>query len=867
MTRITRKRTAPSRRTWRPILERLEDRLAPAVFTPAAEDPYEPNNDPQTVDLAAEGGTSPKLGLVTAQKSILGLSLEDDADWYQFRTGGVGVFTDSVTVSYPLGGPGLVLTVFRQDKSTVVGFSDSRNGFEQVRLNGEKTGTYYIRITPVTPGQGATSYSLGIDPPAPLTDDPLEVNNGSNNNSKPNVDQQTEAAVNSSNFGLLTAPKSVLGLILNDAAGEEWYRFSTDGVATAAANVTVSYNASDSLLVLTVFRDDGQAVVGFSDSRNGFEQVKLTGERTGTYYIRVRPVTGGSGSANYSLSIVPPQPLADDGFEDNDGKPAVDARAPGIANSPNLGLLTAPKSLLHLVLDDTQDWYRFRTADVATAVHRVTLTYNPTDGLLVLVVYRSNGLSVVGFSDSRNGVEQVDLNGELAGTYYAKVVPVAGGDGHADYSLQIEPPITGQAISLSVTPSTVVEGDGANAATGTVRRSGSLAGSLTVTLASSDTSGIRVPATVVIPDGQPSATFAVQALTNGVAADTRDVTITASAAGMQPEFATLTLLDNEPPPVVSINNLTVNEGETTQNAQVIVRLSTASGLPVTVQYTTADGTATGADYQGTSGTLTFQPGETARTIPVPIRGDTLIEQAETVLVNLTAANNATLPGGLLTGTVTIKDNDGTQTQRFVAQVYVDLLRRPVDQGGLSFWGNFLSQPGNTRTSMVRMLEDSSEARAVVVRDAYTTFLRRPADDGGLGLFVGMIGGGATVEDVQAELIGSDEYYRNRGGNNDDGFLDALFQDVLMRAIDAPTRASLKARLMSGTPRSQIAEEILTTDEGRRKLIQGFYPKYLRRASDAGGVEYFLGRLKGGARQEDVVAELLASDEYFRLAQP
>jgi hypothetical protein len=47
------------------------------------------------------------------------------------------------------------------------------------------------------------------------------------------------------------------------------------------------------------------------------------------------------------------------------------------------------------------------------------------------------------------------------------------------------------------------------------------------------------------------------------------------------------------------------------------------------------------DYVSTNGTLTFLPGQTSQTITVTVLGDALDELDETILVNLTAATNAT----------------------------------------------------------------------------------------------------------------------------------------------------------------------------------------------------------------------------------
>src|SRR5205814_2117173 len=125
---------------------------------------------------------------------------------------------------------------------------------------------------------------------------------------------------------------------------------------------------------------------------------------------------------------------------------------------------------------------------------------------------------------------------------------------------------------------------------------------------------------------------------------------------------TYTILDDDPLPSLSINNVAVTEGNTgTTNANFIVTLSPASSRTVTVNYATADGTATApADYVAIpSTTLTFNPGETIKSITVPVNGDTVDETDETFAVNLSNPTNATL--STATGTGTIIDDDGPPT--------------------------------------------------------------------------------------------------------------------------------------------------------------------------------------------------------------
>ena len=117
--------------------------------------------------------------------------------------------------------------------------------------------------------------------------------------------------------------------------------------------------------------------------------------------------------------------------------------------------------------------------------------------------------------------------------------------------------------------------------------------------------------------------------------------------------ATGTITDDDEPPVIVVADAEAEEGET---AEFIVTLSTTTTRTVTVDYATAGGTAEeGADYTATSGTLTFAPGETARTIPVPTLEDEIDEQSETFTLDLSNPGGATIQDGAATGT--INDDD------------------------------------------------------------------------------------------------------------------------------------------------------------------------------------------------------------------
>ncbi len=81
-----------------------------------------------------------------------------------------------------------------------------------------------------------------------------------------------------------------------------------------------------------------------------------------------------------------------------------------------------------------------------------------------------------------------------------------------------------------------------------------------------------------------------------------------------------------------------------------VTLSRAAAQEVSVDYATEDGTAkAGADYTAVSGTLTFAPGETAKTVSVPLLDDAIDEGKETFKLRLSNPRGAYGTGGSRAG--------------------------------------------------------------------------------------------------------------------------------------------------------------------------------------------------------------------------
>ncbi|MCB8760259.1 FG-GAP repeat domain-containing protein [Planktothrix agardhii] len=108
---------------------------------------------------------------------------------------------------------------------------------------------------------------------------------------------------------------------------------------------------------------------------------------------------------------------------------------------------------------------------------------------------------------------------------------------------------------------------------------------------------------------------------------------------------------------ISIKDTQIIEGDNgKKQAKFTVSLSSKVNQKVEVSYATSDGTAkVGEDYQRTNGKLTFKPGETSKTINVPVFGDTKLEANETFKLLLSKPQNAKLGKKQAIGSITNDD--------------------------------------------------------------------------------------------------------------------------------------------------------------------------------------------------------------------
>jgi len=200
--------------------------------------------------------------------------------------------------------------------------------------------------------------------------------------------------------------------------------------------------------------------------------------------------------------------------------------------------------------------------------------------------------------------------------------------------------------ALRISDRTVMEGNtGTASATFTVTLSAASTETITVAYATGNntaTAGSDYQSsngTLIFAPGETSKTITV--LVNGDRLVEPNETFVVNLSS--PTNATIadgqgvgTIVDDEPK--ISISDVTTKEGNGKKTTLFVftVTLSTAYDQPVTMSYRTVDGTATtgDSDYVAKTGTLTFNPGETMKTITIEVKGDNKKESNETFYLDL-----------------------------------------------------------------------------------------------------------------------------------------------------------------------------------------------------------------------------------------
>ncbi len=248
-----------------------------------------------------------------------------------------------------------------------------------------------------------------------------------------------------------------------------------------------------------------------------------------------------------------------------------------------------------------------------------------------------------------------------------------GGAGFSSSSSSVSGTGTSSAAggNISFSAATYSQYENGGPVTVTVIRKGNTSAEAKVDYSTADataTAGIQYTATsgsVTFAPGETSKTFTVGINDNTSIDGNKSLTLklanpTGGSALMSPSTATLTLVDNEASPATQTGSIMFTADaysvrEKDGSAVVTVRRLDGYGVTATVNFATSDSTAVaGSDYTAASGTLTFAPGESSKTITIPLIQDTNVENEEKINMTLSSPQRATL-GTYFTTIIKITD--------------------------------------------------------------------------------------------------------------------------------------------------------------------------------------------------------------------
>jgi glycosyl hydrolase family 44/Calx-beta domain-containing protein len=177
-------------------------------------------------------------------------------------------------------------------------------------------------------------------------------------------------------------------------------------------------------------------------------------------------------------------------------------------------------------------------------------------------------------------------------------------------------------------------------------------GALTIMVINKDLKG-TTPVTINVAGFATGSAAMVWRLAANAITQPPDVPVDAAALPLTLPAQSVTLLVLPSGPTLSVADTKTPEllaGTTI--ARFDISLSGPAVRTVTVDYATGSGTATaGSDYAATGGTLTFDPGDTTKTVAVTVYGDATLEANETFTLTLSNVTGAAVTRAQAVGTI------------------------------------------------------------------------------------------------------------------------------------------------------------------------------------------------------------------------
>lgn len=224
-------------------------------------------------------------------------------------------------------------------------------------------------------------------------------------------------------------------------------------------------------------------------------------------------------------------------------------------------------------------------------------------------------------------------------------------------------------VSLYAVDADLSESDSADRAVFEIRRTGSTASSLNVTVnvnpgstATSNVDFVKPPATIQIPAGERSVRFEVPAIDDSLIEGREILTFTLPSNGTHRAQAPTTASANLHDDDINLVTITATDGtasESGANPGVFTLTRTGDTTePLQVEYVIGGTAQHGTDYQSLTGSVVFAAGSDTAEVPILPIDDDLGEGSQTVILHLRSRSHYTVAVPF-SATVMINDNDNS----------------------------------------------------------------------------------------------------------------------------------------------------------------------------------------------------------------
>lgn len=179
--------------------------------------------------------------------------------------------------------------------------------------------------------------------------------------------------------------------------------------------------------------------------------------------------------------------------------------------------------------------------------------------------------------------------------------------------------------------------------------------------------------------------------------------------------------------------------------------------------------------------------------------------------------------------VDVRPNSAARLDAYITKAYEDITGYAPSAGDRAYWSQRLGDRVSSVPAFLAVLADSEAARRHLVRRVYLEVLDRPADAAGLTFWENQVETNGWGHDVlTAKLAALPEFSADHPTNS--AFVEAVYPIAFGRTADSGGLAHWTGRLDAGVSRYNVVRALMTSGEAGRRQAQLAYSELLGRSA-------------------------------------